>query len=825
MAYDRDTEWRVRSDGSDSNGGGFNLAAAGTNYANQAAAQVAFTDLVIDAVTNTKATSALNPFTSLHEGNVVNIVSGVGFTVQRAQVLSVALGVATFDRSLGTLGSTGGNGNLGGALATPALVASLYVDGNVIKVKKATYNTAATITFAVGGADGKPNCIIGYDVTDDDNGMPTIRATNAAALPVVNVNGASQVFANFIIDGNGLVDRTFQATGLGCWIENVETIDGLLTGFQLLNGKCVAYRCKALNGGGTGAQTAGFAGANDTTFIECEATGCSNGFGSFNARPQYIRCVSYNNNKSGFYVQGTDGMTCINCVSDDNSLDGLRVQDTFGLLSLVLIDNVFSNNGGYGLKSITTDYDTLPGNRRAGFVFRNNAFYNNTAGQTNKMPDGFNDIVLSADPYLDQPGRDYTLNGVAGGGADLSSADQSNIGLIATPLTGTVYLDIGAYQTSGIGFAPTAPTGLSAIGHFSGNVLTWTDNSSDETGFTIERKPSGGVYTVLVEVPTDTTTYTDADAEPGETYTYKGKAVNAAGSSAYSNEVTVTTPTGTAADQTAPEIDEVQLNVELSEGAMFGPTFSTLVIEGSTGREQRLPQWEVSRYEGDVSHVQHSRETMRELIAFWLARRGPSRGWRFKDWTDFEATNEPLMPNGSPFVQLIKTYASGGVEYVRNIFKPQENAVPVTLRKATVDYPTFTVDTTTGMVTLDAEASFNITGITNAAQAVVSVASHSYSMGDVLYISGVVGMDDFNELTCIVLSTTGTTITTDIDSSLFDAYAGGGTLALYVQPDEVLDWSGEFDVPVRFKNDKMQVSAPSSEERDWTSIEIVELLA
>ncbi len=273
-----------------------------------------------------------------------------------------------------------------------------------------------------------------------------------------------------------------------------------------------------------------------------------------------------------------------------------------------------------------------------------------------------------------------------------------------------------------------------------------------------------------------------------------------------------------------PEIDEVQLPTDLSEGAMFGPSFSTLVIEGSTGVERRIPQWEIGRYKGDVSHAQHSRETMRELIAFWLARSGKARGWRFKDWTDFEATNEPLVPDGSPTVQLIKTYSSGGVDYVRNIFKPQENQVAVTLRKNTVDYPTFTLDTTTGVVTLNAELDENITNITKAAQAVVTVASHSFSNGDVLYISGVIGMSEINGLTGTVQSNTGTTLTLNIDSSGFTNYASGGVIARYVQPDDLLDWTGEFDVPVRFDTDDMRVSAPSSEVRDWNDIPIIELL-
>jgi hypothetical protein len=49
-------------------------------------------------------------------------------------------------------------------------------------------------------------------------------------------------------------------------------------------------------------------------------------------------------------------------------------------------------------------------------------------------------------------------------------------------------------------------------------------------------------------------------------------------------------------------------------------------------------------------------------------------------------------------------------------------------------------------------------------------------------------------------------------------------IAKYVQPSDLLDWSGEFDVPVRFDTDEMKLIAPSSEVRDWNDIPIIELL-
>src|SRR3990167_6148561 len=107
--------WEVRTTGASTTAGcGFLTGASGTDRSQQDAAQTTFTDLVI-GVTTTELTSAGNPFGATDVGNTINITSGTGFTVGYYQVVSVSVVNATMDRSVGTGGSTGGNGILGGA--------------------------------------------------------------------------------------------------------------------------------------------------------------------------------------------------------------------------------------------------------------------------------------------------------------------------------------------------------------------------------------------------------------------------------------------------------------------------------------------------------------------------------------------------------------------------------------------------------------------------------------------------------------------------------------------------------------------------------------
>ena len=72
--------------------------------------------------------------------------------------------------------------------------------------------------------------------------------------------------------------------------------------------------------------------------------------------------------------------------------------------------------------------------------------------------------------------------------------------------------------------------------------LMWTDRSTNETGFKIERKLVGGTFAVAGTTATDIATYSDTGLNPATTYIYRVYSYNVAGKSpVYSNELTLTT--------------------------------------------------------------------------------------------------------------------------------------------------------------------------------------------------------------------------------------------------------------------------------------------
>lgn len=85
-----------------------------------------------------------------------------------------------------------------------------------------------------------------------------------------------------------------------------------------------------------------------------------------------------------------------------------------------------------------------------------------------------------------------------------------------------------------------APTNLtSAISSSDEITITWMDNSSDETGFRVERAVKGDtiIFEDLAEVAANTTSFTDDGLTPGVTYSYRVRAVKDNIASFPTNEV------------------------------------------------------------------------------------------------------------------------------------------------------------------------------------------------------------------------------------------------------------------------------------------------
>ena len=104
------------------------------------------------------------------------------------------------------------------------------------------------------------------------------------------------------------------------------------------------------------------------------------------------------------------------------------------------------------------------------------------------------------------------------------------------------YSNEGNATTEDLPQPPAAPSGLEASVVSSSQIdLTWTDNASNENGFTIERSLDQTNWSEVGDVGAGVTSYQDSGLDASTTYCYRVCAYNVAGDSAYSNVASATT--------------------------------------------------------------------------------------------------------------------------------------------------------------------------------------------------------------------------------------------------------------------------------------------
>jgi len=104
----------------------------------------------------------------------------------------------------------------------------------------------------------------------------------------------------------------------------------------------------------------------------------------------------------------------------------------------------------------------------------------------------------------------------------------------------SLYTDVAYATTPQV--PPDAPEDLTAAMVSSGVQLGWTDGSTNESMFAIERAGSDGVFAELTTVGAGVTSFVDGSVEPNTSYSYRVRSGNSAGYSDYSNETGITTP-------------------------------------------------------------------------------------------------------------------------------------------------------------------------------------------------------------------------------------------------------------------------------------------
>lgn len=90
---------------------------------------------------------------------------------------------------------------------------------------------------------------------------------------------------------------------------------------------------------------------------------------------------------------------------------------------------------------------------------------------------------------------------------------------------------------------------------------------------------------------------------------------------------------------------------KLSLGSIGGPERRTEIVTVASGYEERNSPWKHSRRRFDAGVAMRSLDDMNRVVSFFEARKGRLYGFRWKDWSDFKSC-EPSK-EVTPFDQKI----------------------------------------------------------------------------------------------------------------------------------------------------------------------------
>lgn len=172
---------------------------------------------------------------------------------------------------------------------------------------------------------------------------------------------------------------------------------------------------------------------------------------------------------------------------------------------------------------------------------------------------------------------------------------------------------------------------------------------------------------------------------------------------------------------------------------------------------------------------------------------------------------------------LSGTAGAAGYPY-RKIKKPQSGTTLVGVGVTAIRSADWSVSTTTGLVTFNADQTKAVTNITKASQAVITLGSgHGLVANQSVHISTVSGMTQINGQRALITATDATTITVEINSTSYGTYTSGGVVHTRPQTGETVTAGFRFHFPVRFKT-VLEIGQDYPIHRVVDGVEFIELL-
>jgi len=287
-----------------------------------------------------------------------------------------------------------------------------------------------------------------------------------------------------------------------------------------------------------------------------------------------------------------------------------------------------------------------------------------------------------------------------------------------------------------------------------------------------------------------------------------------------------------------PEFLEERMPEEVRIGAQARSSYQVQITRTAGGSEYRRLVHNLPMRSFTIQFTSLRDDIIKRVLDLYDRAHGRYAGFRVR-WPDDcttrtdgrsapTAIDQTLVRISAGVYQMQKAYGQGGTPSgaglpVRTIYKPVSGTALVAV--GGVSWASgWTLDSTTGRITFSPNKTKAITSISKASSAVVGVVAHSFSIGDSVHFSGVVGMTEINGQRGTITASTTDTITVSINSTGYSTYTSGGTANTQPQASETVTGGCEFDLPCRFNSD-IDVTLLTKTVREISSIEVVEFPA
>lgn len=301
---------------------------------------------------------------------------------------------------------------------------------------------------------------------------------------------------------------------------------------------------------------------------------------------------------------------------------------------------------------------------------------------------------------------------------------------------------------------------------------------------------------------------------------------------------------------TQPFLETPRFPDDLARWALGGVNYSTIVIGSTSGRETRNSLWQYGRGQWDLQNIERAEGkaggtyALQTLRNFFRVCKGQAYGFRFRDLTDYSDEGSGIMGlplaslgsgvpsghgSGVPVYQLYKSYIAAPLADYRAIQKPYPSGYAL-LRNG-VAVPTSgggaaTLDTTTGLVTFNADAFASLSSVTAGSPTVLNASAvpSGAAVGKLIYVTGVSGAIStaINNQAWSITAITGTQISVNVSTTGLTG-GSGGTVDIYPQASDALTWTGLFDTPCRFATDAFEPVFDAGGLYSFQSLKIVEI--